>query len=99
MTTTHYALLAATVDDAKTHPAYACAAIVITPHTRNKEGLIISGYVMTDAFHDECTRDDARGDVARSALLATKRNAAKGAPVRTLRPATIAETAELIGGL
>lgn len=99
MTTTRYALLAATIDDAVTHPAHSGAAVIRTPRTRFKDGLIISGYVMTDAFHYECTRDDARGDSARRVLSATKRNAAICAPVRTLRPATIAETTELIGGL
>lgn len=99
MTTTRYALLAATVEDAKTHPAYSGAAvIVIGAGPAAKDGLIISGYVMTDAFYSECTRDDARGDAARSALQGVRRDVSRFQPVRTLRPATIAEV-DVVGCL
>jgi hypothetical protein len=62
----------------------------MTPLSVN-EGWIVSGYVMTGAFWEECTRDDARGDAARVTLATAKRNVTKAAPPRIVRPATIAE--------
>lgn len=98
MTINRYAVLGVTIEDAKAHPACSSDVAIVTPRS-TKEGLVLTGYVLTDAFATECTRDDARGDAARLALLTTKRNASKGTPVRTVRPATIAEAAERFGDL
>lgn len=98
MSISRYAVLGVTIADAKAHPAYTDGAVIYTPRVK-REGYVISGFVMTAAFYDTCTLDSASGAAARYALRVVRRDVVRGAPMRTLRPATIADVAEMVGGL
>lgn len=74
----NYVVLAMTMKDAATHPAFTGAARVITPRSL-KEGLIMTGYVMTDAFYEAAA--SGRRDVE-IALLSATRSAVKVIPSR-----------------
>jgi hypothetical protein len=83
MSISRYVVLGVTSADAKTHPAYTRECAVMTPPSV-KDGLIVSGYVMTDAFWEECTRDDARGEAARGVLAVARRNVTNATPPRIM---------------
>lgn len=97
--TNHYVVLGATIADAKTHSAHDGALGVATPRTLTHAGRPITGYVMTDAFHELCEEDGPRGHAARQALRAVMIDLAHGTPHRVIRPRTLAEVTDVIGAL